>query len=209
MSAQLWRRGYNRQMPSTISHNTALLLIDVQKAFDDPRWGNCHAPGTDANIARLLEAWRHTARPVVHVKHDSVQPSSLLGPDSAGNEVKPFAQPRYGERLFRKHVNSGFIGTDLEVYLRREGHDTLVIVGWTTDHCVSTTARMAGNLGFKTYVVADACATHDRLSHTGTTVPAAAVHEAALASLHGEFATVCTTEEVLGWLAAPSASASS
>jgi nicotinamidase-related amidase len=195
-------------MPGAISHNAALLLIDVQKAFDDQCWGNCYRPEADANIGRLLDAWRNTARPVVHVKHDSVEPNSPLGPDSAGNEIKSFAQPHYGERLFRKHVNSGFIGTDLEGYLRREGHDTLVIVGWTTDHCVSTTARMAGNLGFKTYVIADACAAHDRQSHTGTTIPAAAVHEAALASLHGEFATVCTTEEMLGWLARHPASAS-
>lgn len=187
-------------MHDALPSNAALLLVDVQKAFDDPSWGAVHAPGTDANITRLLEAWRRTVRPVVHVKHDSTEPGSKLGPDAPGNELKDFAQPRYGERLFHKHVNSGFIGTSLETFLRSEGHDTLVIVGWTTDHCVSTTARMAGNIGFKTYVVADACATHDRKTHTGTTIPAEMMHQAALASLHGEFATVCTTEEILAAL---------
>jgi nicotinamidase-related amidase len=187
-------------MHDALPSNAALLLIDVQKAFDDPAWGAVHAPGTDANIARLLEAWRQTSRPIVHVKHDSTEPGSTLGPDAPGNELKDVARPHYGERLFHKHVNSAFIGTSLETFLRSEGHNTLIIVGWTTDHCVSTTARMSGNMGFKTYVVADACATHDRKTHSGATIPAEAVHEAALASLHGEFATVCTTEEMLAAL---------
>ena len=194
-------------MPDALPPNATLVLIDVQKAFDDPAWGAAHAPGTDGNITRLLEAWRKAARPVVHVKHDSVEPGSKLGPDAPGNELKEFANPHYGERLFHKHVNSAFIGTSLETFLRSEGHDTLVIVGWTTDHCVSTTARMAGNMGFKTYVVADACATHDRKSHTGATIPAKAMHESALASLHGEFATVCTTDEMLAALSGQVSSA--
>jgi nicotinamidase-related amidase len=94
-------------------------------------------------------------------------------------------------------VNSAFIGTDLEKDLRRDGIDTLVIVGLTTNHCVSTTARMAGNLGFKTYVVSDATAACARLALDGTLRPAEAVHSAALSDLHQEFAAVVDTEEIL------------
>ncbi len=189
-------------MKPSILFNAALILVDVQKAFDDPSWGKPANPETDANIERLLSAWRRTGRPIVHVKHDSVRPSSILAPDAPGNEIKTFAKPQYGEPLFRKHVNSAFIGTDLESYLRTYGYSTVVVVGWVTDHCVSTTARMAGNLGFNTYVIADACTTHDRTSFTGNVIPAATVHESSLASLHGEFATVCTTEDILASIGA-------
>jgi nicotinamidase-related amidase len=184
-------------MSPSILFNAALVLIDVQKAFDDPRWGQPYNPHTDANIGHLLGEWRRTGRPVVHVKHDSTKLTSPLSPDAEGNEIKEFAQPHYGEPLFHKNVNSAFIGTGLEAYLHNYGYSTVVIVGWVTDHCVSTTARMSGNLGFNTYVVDDACATHDRTSHTGKVIPAELIHESSLASLHGEFATVCSTEEIL------------
>lgn len=195
-------------MSPSILFNAALILVDVQKAFDNPSWGKPNNPGADANIAKLLTAWRRTGRPVVHVKHDSQNPKSMLAPDAPGNEIKDFAKPQYGEPLFHKNVNSAFIGTQLESYLHTYGYPTVVIVGWVTDHCVSTTARMAGNLGFNTYVVADACSTHDRTMYTGQAVPAQTVHDSSLASLHGEFATVCTTEEVLEGIGAKAAVAS-
>ncbi len=180
-----------------IAKNAALIVIDVQKAFDDPRMGKRNNPAAEKNIARLLEAWRTSGRPVIHVKHDSVEPGSLLGPGRPGNEIKAEAQPRAGEPVIGKHVNSAFIGTDLEQRLRYAGQDTVVCIGLTTDHCVSTTARMAGNLGFKTVVVADATAAFDRQTYDGSVVPAAEIYRGALASLHGEFAEVTTTEAML------------
>ena len=180
-----------------IAKNAALILIDVQKGFDDPRMGKRNNPGAEKNIARLLEEWRSTGRPIIHVRHDSVEPGSVLRPENPGNQIKPEAQPKDGEPVLGKHVNSAFIGTDLEQRLRNAGHDTVVCVGLTTDHCVSTTARMAANLGFKTVVVADATAAFDRQSYDGSVVPAAEIYRGALASLHGEFAEVTTTEAVL------------
>lgn len=180
-----------------IAKNAALIVIDVQKAFDDPRMGKRNNLSAENNIARLLEAWRASGRPIYHVRHDSVERGSLLGPGLPGNEIKPEAQPRAGEPVLGKHVNSAFIGTDLEKRLRDAGQDCVVTVGLTTDHCVSTTARMAGNLGFKTVVVADATAAFDRQSYDGSVVPAAEIYRGALASLHGEFAEVTTTEQVL------------
>jgi nicotinamidase-related amidase len=172
-------------------------VIDVQKAFDDPRMGKRNNPEAEKNIARLLEAWRKSGRPVIHVRHDSVEAGSLLGPGRPGNEIKAEAQPQTGETVIGKHVNSAFIGTDLERQLRSAGRDCVVCVGLTTDHCVSTTARMAGNLGFKTIVVADATAMFDRQSYDGSLVPAAEIYRGALASLHGEFAEITTTDAVL------------
>jgi nicotinamidase-related amidase len=183
-----------------IDNNAALILIDVQIAFDDPRMGKRNNPRAEANIARLLAAWRESGRPIIHVRHDSVEPQSMLRPGLPGNEIKPEAKPRDGEPVIGKHVNSAFIGTDLEQRLRNAKQNSVVIVGLTTDHCVSTTARMAGNLGFKTVVVADATAAFERKGFDGAVVPAEEIYRGALASLHGEFAEVVTTEQVLAGL---------
>lgn len=180
---------------------TALLLIDVQQAFDLPSWGPCNNVSATANIARLLAAFRDSRLPVVHVKHDSTSPGSTLHPGHAGNLIKPEAAPRDGEPLFAKSVNSAFIGTGLEAHLRERGITGLVVVGFTTNHCVSTTTRMAGNLGFDTTIVSDACATFDFRDGDGSTIPAATMHRVGLAELRGEFARVVTTDELLARLA--------
>jgi nicotinamidase-related amidase len=179
---------------------TALLLVDVQQGFDEPSWGPRNNPAAEANIARLLAGFRQRGRPVVHVRHDSVEPASTLRPDRPGNALKPEAAPRPGEPVFAKSVNSAFIGTGLESHLRTEGVTGLVVVGFTTNHCVSTTVRMAGNLGFDTTIVSDACVTFDSRDADGATIPAETMHRVGLAELHGEFAAVRTTDDVLGLL---------
>jgi nicotinamidase-related amidase len=180
-----------------LPQSTALVLVDVQEAFLDSRFGERNNPQAESNIAQLLAEWRSSGRPIRHVVHDSVEPNSLLRPDSPGNAIQAVAIPKAGEPVYRKHVNSGFIGTKLEGDLHRDGIDTVVIVGLTTNHCVSTTARMAGNLGFKTFVISDATASFARPALDGTLRPAEEVHFAALSDLHGEFATVVDTAEVL------------
>ena len=180
-----------------LAQSAALIVVDVQEAFVDPRWGQRNNPNAEANIARLLAVWRNSERPIRHVVHDSVEPNSLLRPGLPGNAIQAAAAPKPGEPIYRKHVNSAFIGTNLEKDLRQDDIDTLVIVGLTTNHCISTTARMAGNLGFKTYVVSDATATFARAALDGTVRSADAVHSAALSDLHQEFATVVDTAEIL------------
>lgn len=181
----------------SIPPGPALLLIDVQEGIDDPRHGLRNNPGAEANIARLLATWRARGRPVIHVRHDSTDPDSVLRPGLPGNAIKAVAIPLPGEPLFAKHVNSAFIGTELERHLRERGITTLVVAGLTTDHCVSTTTRMAANLGFTVTVVSDATATHERVGPDGVHHAAEAMHQLALASLHEEFATVLPTAEVL------------
>ena len=180
--------------------DAALLVIDMQRGFDDPRWGARNNPGAEENVASLLAAWRRTGRSVIHFRHDSALPNSPLNPGQPGNAIKPEAAPREGEPVHPKTVNSAFIGTGLEAALRSAGIDTLVLVGLTSNHCVSTTARMAGNLGFDTYVVADATAAFARPTVDGRMRPAEEVHAAALSDLHGEFATVIATTELLAAL---------
>jgi nicotinamidase-related amidase len=182
---------------TTLSQSAALIVLDVQQAFRDPRWGERNNPEAESNIARLLAAWRTSGRPIRHIVHDSLEPNSLLRAGSPGNAIQALAAPLASEPVYRKHVNSAFIGTNLEKDLRQNGIDTLVIVGLTTNHCVSTTARMAGNLGFPTYVVSDATAAFARPALDGTLRPADAVHSAALSDIHEEFATVVDTAEIL------------
>jgi len=175
-----------------------LIVIDVQRGFDDPRWGRRNNPQAESNIKRILDAWRSASMPIIHIQHCSREPNSPLRPGAAGNEIKEIAWPLPTEPVLRKTVNSAFIGTDLESRLTANRVDTVVIVGLTTDHCVSTTARMAANLGFNTYVVSDGTATFDRTGPDGRKYDAEEIHAANLASPpHKEFATVLDTEQLL------------
>ena len=181
-----------------LSSKAALILVDVQKAWDDPKLrGLRNNPDAERRMAELLAAWRRTGRPIFHIRHDSLFPESPFRRDRPGNEIKDEVKPITGEPVIGKSVNSAFIGTDLETQLRRAGIGEVVIAGISTDHCVSTTARMAGNLGFKTVVVSDATVALDRVGAHGKTYGAQLIHETALASLNGEFAEVLDSKELL------------
>jgi len=182
---------------TSLTDKTALIIIDVQDGLDDPRLGKRNNPDAESNIARLLAAWRTTGRPIYHVQHMSTTPNSPLRPDQPGNAIKRIVAPQVDEPVIQKTVNNAFIGTDLEDRLREEDIQSVVIVGLTTNHCVSTTARMAGDLGFTTFVVDDATATHDCSGYDGAHYPAETVHAISLASLHGEFATILKTDQLL------------
>ena len=175
----------------------ALIIIDAQKGFDDPCWGKRNNPQAEQNIASLLAAWRGRSMPVIHIKHCSADPRSPLHPDHRGNDYKDEARPRAGEQEFNKKVNSAFIGTRLKKHLQRSDLSRLLIAGFTTDHCVSTTVRMAGNLGFDVVLAEDATATFNRVGVDGARHTAEDIHNIHLASLNGEFCQVQTTAEIL------------
>lgn len=187
-----------KKLPS----NTALLVIDMQMGFDDPAWGPRNNPGAEAKVAALLAAWRAAHAPVIHVHHDSPGAHGRLRPGTPGNAVKPEARPLAQERVFRKSVNSAFIGTGLEAELRAMHVGALAIVGLTTNHCISTTARMAGNLGFETYLAADATAAFDRAGLDGQTRRAEDVHAGALSDLQDEFAQIVDSSWLIAALTA-------
>lgn len=177
--------------------NATLLVIDVQQGFLDASWGPRNNPAAEGNIARLLAAWRTDGRPVRHVYHSSRSPAGTFFRGTPGYEPQPEVAPTFGEPVHVKGVNSAFIGTSLEKELRDADVDTLIVVGLTTNHCVSTTVRMAGNLGFSVFVIEDATATFDRIGLDGKMRPAAEVHAAALSDLSEEFASVVSTDEIL------------
>jgi len=179
-----------------VAARAALLVIDVQQGFDDPSWGRRNNPALEERVAELLDAWRGH-RPVLHARHMSTLPASPLRPGQPGNDFKAGAAPRPGEPVIEKRAPSCFIGTTLDEDLRRSGIGGLVLAGLTTNHCVSTTARMAENLGYAVWVVSDATATFDRTGLDDVLYPAELVHAMALSDLQGEFAAVIDTRTLI------------
>jgi nicotinamidase-related amidase len=178
--------------------NSVLLLIDLQRAIEHPSWGVRNNPSAETKIARLLSLWRARSWPVWHVRHDSLEPGSHYRPGQPGNAFKPEFVPLAAETVIPKRTNSAFIGTDLESRLRAGGHQNLVVVGVITNNSVEATVRMAGNLGFTPYLVADGCFTFGRTDWNGTLRSAEEVHAMSLANLDGEYCTVVTAAALLG-----------
>lgn len=176
---------------------TTLLIIDVQQGMVDRSRGPRNNPDAESRLEHVLSTWRNAGRPLIHVKHNSIRPDSVFHSSNPGNEIQPFARPLDGEILIEKQANCAFVGTDLEARLRAEGVDTVVIMGFVTNHCVETTARIAGDLGFDTYVVSDATGAYDRVSPDGELISGDVIHQVALTSIHGEFATVVTSSDVI------------
>jgi nicotinamidase-related amidase len=188
----------NQHAPS----RTALIVVDVQRAFD--QWEAAgkrrNNPDAVARIAGLLAAFRRSGAPVFHIRHAGSRPGSSFLPDGPGYPVKEEAREIDGEPVIVKRVNSAFIGTDLEQRLRAAGIATLVICGATTNHCVETTTRMAGNLGFDACLVRDATWTFDRVGPDGDLHSAADIHAMTLANLNGEFARIVSASEAIAAL---------
>jgi nicotinamidase-related amidase len=177
---------------------TALLVIDVQRAFDDADfWGPRNNPGCEANVAALIAAWRAAGRPLVYVRHDSVEPGSPLTPGTPGNEFMDVVSGE-PDLLVKKHVNSAFYGDpDLDSWLRERGIGSIAVCGITTNHCVETTARMGANLGYEVLFALDATCTFDRTGPDGGMMTADELARATATSLHEEFATVVRTDELV------------
>jgi nicotinamidase-related amidase len=180
-----------------IDDQAALLSIDVQQGFDLQPFGPRNNPDMETNGLALLQAWRQAGRPVYVVRHDSRVPGSPFTPGTPGNALKKGFEPQAGEPLVTKSVNSAFIGTDLEARLRAAGVRQVVLFGISTDMCVSTTARMAANLGFELVVVGDACHTWSQRTPEGELLDGELLHRAHLATLHSEFGRVVRTAELL------------
>ena len=177
---------------------SVLLPIDMQIAFDDPSWPRRWNDRVDANGLALLAEWRANRRPIIHVRHDSVQPGSSLAPGAPGNAFRPGFELLPGEALVTKGVNSAFIGTDLDLRLKRLGAKHVVTFGISTDMCVSTTVRTGANLGWDMILVPDASDCFDLPDGNGEIIPAIEIQRAHVATLAFEFCRTFTTAELTG-----------
>ena len=183
------------------SKGPALILIDIQKGFEDISYWGDHRnnPNAEQNASEILSIWRKNNFPVFHIKHNSTNPDSPLHPTNPGNKFNDLVNPQPNETILDKNVNSAFIGTGLKERLDVLGIKQLVIVGLTTDHCVSTTVRMAANLGYEAFLVHDAAATFAKVNFDGTLYSADLLHQTAITSLNEEFARIISTEILRGW----------
>ncbi len=177
--------------------NKALMIIDVQNAFNNPKWGLRNNPNAEENIKTLLSHWRNQQEEVIFIKHVSQEPSSLFYHLSPSSDIKSIVKPQANEKIISKEVNSAFIGTDLEGYLRDRGIKKVIVTGLTTPHCVSTSVRMSSNLGFETVVLSDATAAFGLEDQNGNYIDSETVHDLSLATVHGEFAAILSTNEFL------------
>lgn len=186
-------------MTTDASEAPPLVLVDFQRGFDDAGWGERTSHDADGAAATLLEAWREGDRPVAHVRHDSREPDSPLRRGEPGFAYRAGLEPEPDEAEFVKRVNGAFLDDAFAEWVADRPTNELVLCGYTTDHCVSTTARMAENRGYEVTVVRDACAAFDRWLD-GERFDPETIHRTALAQLDGEFADVRELEEVLAAL---------
>lgn len=177
----------------------ALILIDIQKAFlDEEYWGgNRNNKNAEVICGKILDKWRALNLPLFHIRHSSSNLKSKLNKTNKGFEFNDHVLPIKNEPIITKEVNSAFIGTDLKEQLDNLNINTLVIVGITTNHCVSTTTRMAGNFGYETYLISDATASFDRIGINGEKYDSETIHLTTLANLNEEFATVWSFEKLM------------
>lgn len=168
----------------------------MQRAFDASPFGRRANSRLDMNGRALLAAWRERGWPIIHVRHDSIDPASTLRPGLPGHAMRDGFEPAEGEALVSKSVNAAFIGTDLDLRLRRLQATRLVVFGLTTDMCVSTTVRVGANLGFAVTVAGDACDCFGQTAPGGRIIDAETMQAAHLATLAAEFARVADTAEL-------------
>lgn len=177
--------------------NAVLLPVDMQIGFDEPSWPPRWNDQADKRGLALLAAWRISGQPILHVRHDSIDPQSTLRPDKAGNAFRPGFEPVDGESVISKSVNSAFIGTDLDLRLKRLGASAVVVFGITTDQCVSTTIRTGANMGWSMILAADACDCFDLPGQDGEIIAAAHVHKVHVATLGFEFCQLASTDDLI------------
>ena len=191
-----------------LKKNAALIVIDVQKAFDQSLvWGTRNNPHCEENIVALCDMWQSTGRPIVCVQHTSRKMISPFASWSPSRNLKNNLMSIRFNVTIEKKVNSAFIGTpDLHSWLMERDITQVVIVGIQTNMCVETTARVAGNLGYDTSVPIDATHTFD-ITYKKQTISASELTRITAANLTaGKFAKVVLTDDIIGLYQSPTSS---
>lgn len=180
--------------------NAALVIIDMQKGMNDPRLGRRNNPDAELRIQALLDAWRQSHRPVVHVRHLSRTPGSVFWPGQPGCEFQEALAPLPHEHVVEKNVPDAFIASGLERWLHVRGIRQIVVAGVITNNSVEATARSGGNLGFAVTVPRDGCYTFDQTDLDGHLWRAEEVHAMSLSNLAMDYARVVGVEDILNSL---------
>jgi nicotinamidase-related amidase len=184
--------------------DATLLVIDPRPALEECAGGHRNSPGAEAAIGQLLAAWRAAGLPIIHSHIDRPRSPRVSEAGESGNDGRPEVAPSPGEPTFARPNGSAFDGTDLDDLLTELGRTTLVVCGFATDEAIEASVRHAADLGYRIFVVADACAAAERRPAT-----AEEVHARSLARMKGkgaaivETATAClATQTIRRWRAA-------
>ena len=185
-----------------IKKNPALILVDVQKAFLEKDYPGINRNNHDAEFicGNILSKWRELKLPIIHVRHSSTNPDSKLHKSKPGFEFNDHVKPLDNEVVLTKKVNSAFIGTKLENILNNMNINTLVFIGMTTNHCISSTVRMSSNLGFETYLISDSTACYNTIGMDGKMIDCNIIYESSLANLSKEFAIIINSNKLFSLL---------
>ncbi|MDC1034420.1 cysteine hydrolase family protein [Flavobacteriaceae bacterium] len=180
------------------SKKPTLLLVDVQKAFLDVDYPGFKRNNPDAELicGKVLSKWREKNLPIIHVRHSSSNIDSKLHESNPGFEFNDHVMPLDDEIVLTKNVNSAFIGTGLKSILDKSKTEIIIIVGMTTNHCISTTTRMSGNLGYDTYLISDSTACYNTKAVNGEIIDCEVIYKTSIASINKEFATVIDSNEL-------------
>ncbi len=174
--------------PAKLSEAT-LLIIDAQNEY---RSGALPLAGVDAavgEIAALLARARAAGAPIVHVQHRG-KPGGAFDLAAERGRIMREAAPDCAEPVVTKTLPNAFADTDLAEKLAVAGRKQLIVAGFMTHMCVSSTARAALDHGYRVTVPAAACATRDLPASDGGVLQAADIHRCALAELADRFAIV-------------------
>ena len=169
--------------------NSCLVLIDLQNEYLEGPIAVDAAEPAVAEASRMLQAARESGAPVFHIAHKG-RPGSLFDRDDKRGQIIAELDPRPGEAVIEKQLPNAFAGTDLGALLQATARKDIVVCGFMTHMCVSSTARAALDLGYRTTVAASACSTRDLPDGQGNVVPARTVHSVAIAELSDRFAVI-------------------
>lgn len=181
--------------PAAKLTNAVLIIIDAQREYGSE--GKLPLVGIDqavTEIATLLARAREAHTPVIHILQLNPKPRPLFTEGTPMAAEFAELQPKEGELVIYKTMPSSFTRTTLDEELRKIGRKDLILVGFMTHMCVSTTARAAIDLGYHSTIVASACATRDLTDPNGGVVTAAELQRAELAALRDRFAAVVPSQ---------------
>ena len=179
--------------PATVS-NATLVLIDYQNEYVSGPLGLPGAAPAIERAARLLRLAREAGAPVIHVAHKG-RPGGLFDREVERGQIIAALAPRTDETVIEKGLPNAFAGTDLHGVLGKAARKDIIIAGFMTHMCVSSTARAALDLGYRVTIDAGACATRDLPDGAGGRVEAGVVHKVALVELSDRFAIIARDAE--------------
>jgi nicotinamidase-related amidase len=181
--------------PAKIS-DACVVLIDFQNEYLAGPVAVANAGPAVANAAQLLQSAREAGAPIFHIAHKG-RTGGLFDRASDRGQIISELRPAAGEAIIEKGLPNSFAGTDLRSCIEATGRRELILCGFMTHMCVSSTARAALDLGFRVTIEASSCATRDLPNGRGGVIPAAIVDEVALAELADRFAMIARSPDQL------------